>query len=1346
MVKPAKSIRAAKAAKRILQRITTQLEPQPRKRRRRRSAPDAAEAGDTEFTRGNSINYWNNAFDVVLDLPRPLSKCVIVYLKTLKAKSTNIFRVHPDLIRRALCWLIDHNPLYKRVRISKKNLAVLRQFDVETNIPTIIPTEEESEALRSTENQVNAEATAPVEDEGQGSIQEQRRSNSPTATDASLSDQSEPMNITCGTTDNKIRDTYDSVFDSTSSSILQQGKDLCVSANAESNDDPVDPLNDLIETLELERSEQSNQSELEKIIQAANLESTEYPVQELQRQTDPIDEYSTKLLMQNCFPTLFLNREGGFNPLSISEGKNEVRVHEPMLAEYRAHLMKWHDRRFVIHRNFKFVCMNLIQRRQSDGLVRRVSDVGSINGADGDAGEPSTMKSPNKDLASAMKIVESLKPYFRVVRGSGLYWANVRDDLMNVSKAADGTPSLTMKLKRDVPTINNYSPALLSTWRANMDIQLIGNAYGAAEYAGAYVSKAEPDTARFRKVIANAVKRCDPNLPYHAILKRVANAALSIREVSAQEAYFTLLRELPMHGKSRTVTRVKVLRHNLRCYRVDTSRVQDLVEFADNVLQTTNRLEPEERAYMSRPYNDLFDVMSFATFVEQYEAVEKLNVLERTGECWKRTDGKGYIKRRAKPHVIKMSPWLKPDVGNADFCFAELFLHVPWRDISSLPQTDEGCIAEFLEEQEKTLDNELRQESNARITRQHNLELLKQSKTSHCCTHLPPSEYVFVEDRSIIDAIPVASSLETPLQQAITREWVAKHEYSVEDIQRAREFIKKNVKPYMKEKREISKFNDVNDCAFRRMQADSGVTNEIMSDSQWIPFALAMWQTRTRFKSKIEGMPCDPLYMIVNGEGGSGKSWLINRIVNDTRNVFYDCEVERNSDHVLLLAHQGTAAFNIKGQTLCSALGFSSFSKSAFSVPHVSLTTQKIGATKPKSLQQRYKEIHLEIIDEFSVISCGMMYWIDHRMREIWPQYRHLRFGGRDIIFTWDAAQLDPVVPYSLSTPVQKIQNDVQRRGRELWEEIENVCMLTSQNRSKNDPEWFNALRRLRKRAPTPADIELFNTICNTNEELPSSFSKAKHIAHKHVDVDTANQESLLAAGGPIIHIHAQHHVQQKRLHRQRAIPEGTVQTLMSEAKQPNSDRDRVVATKVQLSVGAPVTLTFNMEQSAGLCNGTNAIVYDLIFSSDSELPIVLVQITNPYLGPSFLSDVPNIVPIAPKEVSWGKKNSDFRVVRRGIPLRLAKRHIARAAIDPLPFVVSLLRDEPLEFLIETPVQIPGLHHAALGILHEVFVNRSHLTSQSSQSDKTPEPSCPRPHCSLQHPVHPELHDPPVCK
>ncbi|KUF87034.1 hypothetical protein AM588_10001367 [Phytophthora nicotianae] len=126
--------------------------------------------------------------------------------------------------------------------------------------------------------------------------------------------------------------------------------------------------------------------------------------------------------MQNCFPTLFTNGEGGLNPLEGSES----RLHEYHLDEYCAHLMKWHDRRFIIHSNFKFLCLNLIQRRQIDGLVRRISDSGS---------QHDELLQPDSSIGdedTALQILESLKPYFKVVRGSGFYWSSVRDDLVSM--------------------------------------------------------------------------------------------------------------------------------------------------------------------------------------------------------------------------------------------------------------------------------------------------------------------------------------------------------------------------------------------------------------------------------------------------------------------------------------------------------------------------------------------------------------------------------------------------------------------------------------------------------------------------------------------------------------------------------------------------------------------------------------------------------------------------------------------------------------------------------------------------------------------------------------------------
>ncbi|ETL49353.1 hypothetical protein L916_01148, partial [Phytophthora nicotianae] len=276
-------------------------------------------------------------------------------------------------------------------------------------------------------------------------------------------------------------------------------------------------------------------------------------------------------------------------------------------------------------------------------------------------------------------------------------------------------------------------------------------------------------------------------------------------------------------------------------------------------------------------------------------------------------------------------------------------------------------------------------------------------------------------------------------------------------------------------------------------------------------------QSRKRFMAHIENSECLPLQMIIHGEGGSGKSWLIKHIVKDLHNVFNEQYLSRRrSKRILLLAHQGTAAFNIKGQTICSALELKSFSRNAFSAPYKSLATAKGGPTTLKRLQDKYQNVHLVIIDEFSVISCGMLHWIDQRMREIWPKCRQLPFGGRDIIFTGDSAQLDPVIPYSLSTPSLKIHNSVQQLGRETWEAIPYVCCLTNQNRGKADPEWYAALSRLRRKCATPEDVDLFNTRYMKKAEMPDWVSTAKHVAYLNADVAAANQNSLASSTYPV--------------------------------------------------------------------------------------------------------------------------------------------------------------------------------------------------------------------------------------
>ncbi|KAG6949593.1 hypothetical protein JG687_00014763 [Phytophthora cactorum] len=201
---------------------------------------------------------------------------------------------------------------------------------------------------------------------------------------------------------------------------------------------------------------------------------------------------------------------------------------------------------------------------------------------------------------------------------------------------------------------------------------------------------------------------------------------------------------------------------------------------------------------------------------------------------------------------------MKPDASNPSFGFSEIFLYVPWRTLDELPQSDEECVSKFLEEQQLHLDSELLEESNAKIARQEKLDLLKNSHDSSFLTSLPSSEYVFVTD-------PVN----------------AKHNYTPEVIEKASNFLKVCLKPWLDEKKDFVRLsrtscaNETNCSQYRYpILNDDGASdeNELMADSLWIPFALAMQQSRRRFKSSLEHSRCKPLQFIINGEGGSGKS------------------------------------------------------------------------------------------------------------------------------------------------------------------------------------------------------------------------------------------------------------------------------------------------------------------------------------------------------------------------------------------------------------------------------------------------------------------------------------------
>lgn len=98
--------------------------------------------------------------------------------------------------------------------------------------------------------------------------------------------------------------------------------------------------------------------------------------------------------------------------------------------------------------------------------------------------------------------------------------------------------------------LNNYHPLLMRMFQCNMDIQLVHTIRGVAFYIGKYMSKPEP--MMLREDTRNAINaaKADKTGSYYQQARRVANAVMTHREVSSQEAVYRIA-HLPYRDSSR---------------------------------------------------------------------------------------------------------------------------------------------------------------------------------------------------------------------------------------------------------------------------------------------------------------------------------------------------------------------------------------------------------------------------------------------------------------------------------------------------------------------------------------------------------------------------------------------------------------------------------------------------------------------------------------------------------------------------------------------------------------------------------------------------------------------------
>ena len=161
---------------------------------------------------------------------------------------------------------------------------------------------------------------------------------------------------------------------------------------------------------------------------------------------------------------------------------------------------------------------------------------------------------------------------------------------------------------------------------------------------------------------------------------------------------------------------------------------------------------------------------------------------------------------------------------------------------------------------------------------------------------------------------------------------------------------------------------------------------------------LQSWaKERVKNKPVLYRLIIEPLHIFLTGNAGCGKSFLMKVIHQAlTKTLFYgNSSVDKTK--VLLMAPTGVAAINIDGTTIHTALNIP--------VGHFGKTLPPLNDKMKSSLRNRLSDLKV-IIDEISMVSNDLLYYVHLRLNEILGCVTSEPFAGITVIAVGDFFQL----------------------------------------------------------------------------------------------------------------------------------------------------------------------------------------------------------------------------------------------------------------------------------------------------------------------------------------------------
>ena len=369
---------------------------------------------------------------------------------------------------------------------------------------------------------------------------------------------------------------------------------------------------------------------------------------------------------------------------------------------------------------------------------------------------------------------------------------------------------------------------------------------------------------------------------------------------------------------------------------------------------------------------------------------------------------------------------------------------------------------------------------------------------------------------------------------------------------------------------------------------------------------------------KTEKNPEGQLRMLISGEGGTGKSFLIDTIKYFTQLTFPHDHTKVGS--VSISAPTGKAALNVKGDTVHKTFDFT------FLARNKNKFTPKV----LEHYQKKFANVKLIIMDEVSMIGPMMLNKI-HKIlsaarpdEDLQPGVVPPPLGGIHMILAGDFYQLNPVKDVQVFNRFHQ-DLETKREGIRIYNQIDTFCELLEQKRQTgsdaNEERFRQMLGRARKGQVNDDDIDYINNrsgfvkpslTCAKMLELPKKNSMT--VTHRNGKRATANSQESFGCftinGDKMRQMEDQNSVLQNlwahdtfgKTKKPRSVREEVrMREKAFKHKNDGTDEQTKLEPLLTLTEGARIMLHENLCTKYGLVNGAMGTVNKIVWCAKNK-------------------------------------------------------------------------------------------------------------------------------------------------